>query len=43
MNEWTNEWMNDNKKNSQFAVGVSQRLIGDTATIGKFRAKVIRS
>ena len=27
---------------SEFAVGVSQRVIGDTATIG-YRAKIIRS
>ena len=28
---------------SQFAVSVSQKVIGDTATIGKFRAKITRS
>ena len=28
---------------SEFAVSVSQKVIGDTATIGKFRAKITRS
>ena len=28
---------------SEFAVGVSQRVIGDTDTIGYFRGKIIRS
>ena len=31
------------KRNSEIAVGVSQRINGDTATIGKFRPKIIRS
>ena len=39
MNEGGKEGRNKNKRNSQFAAGVSQRVIGDTATIGKFRAK----
>ena len=31
------------KRNSELAIGVSQRVSGDTATIGKFRGKIIRS
>ena len=31
------------KRNSKIVVGVSQRVTGDVATIGKFRTKIIRS
>ena len=31
------------KRNCKIVVGVSQRVTGDIATIGKFRKKIIRS